>query len=108
LLPIFLLAVADEPKSNKADEKAALEAIERIADKMESEMSPEERRKFHENVERSATAEMQATANNCGTSLVFSQEPRFEDRTVWTAPGSSAEQTVCVQRTYPFVKGHGS
>ena len=67
-------------------------------------MTPEERANFRLKTEQSATTEMQASAARCGTSLVFSKEEKFEDRTVWVATGATVDQTACVKRTFPFVK----
>ena len=101
----FLIGCATPQQQSDADLKAAADAIDQAAQEFENEMSPDERQAFHRQTEQSATAEMQAKAAACGTKLRFSNEPKFEDRTVFVDSGATAEQLACVQKAYPFVKG---
>ena len=80
--------------------------VDAAADAVIGKMSPSDRATFEEQVAIRVVAEMQAVAQRCGTSLIFSAEPRFQDRKVWVAPASSDQQIACVRKSYPFVEEH--
>jgi hypothetical protein len=98
--------LAAEPLTQKQqkDYARAADDLDNLARETMAKMSPGERASFEISVENSAIREMQGLASRCGTSLVFSNEPRFEDRSVWTDKTASPDQIACVQRSFPFVK----
>jgi hypothetical protein len=95
-------ALASPPQSKITRED--VEAIDRAVEITLDEMSPDERQAFYRKVEINVVSEIKSAALACGTTVTFTDEPRFEDRSVLITPSATPEQIACVRARYPFAK----